>query len=294
MVSYKNVLRFWFDFGHGKGRSNDGAGDPGAVNASMSLIEADIVEIIGKHAADYLKENYTGFEIGYSRTDDSFVSLSNRCKKANDWNADIFISFHINAGGGTGYESFVYTNASTKSVALQNVINAKAIAAAKKHGLGVHGEASKRGNLAVLRGTDMPAILTETAFIDSKDATLLKSNEFLKDMGVAYAVGLAEFTGLKKKEAPKPSEVKVPEAPKPVKTPSKPSKAPKGAELLVVDYDGKEGLNYRSKPDFDAKPVGVVRKGDVFTITGETKDFYKVKSGYYITKNPKYVSVKTK
>lgn len=284
MVSYKNVLRFWFDFGHGKLRSKDGAGDPGAVNEKEGLIEADLVEIIGKHAADYLEANYTGFEIGYSRTDDSFVSLSNRCKKANDWDADIFISFHINAGGGTGYESFIYSETkSAKTVSLQNVINAKAIATAKKYGLGVHGDASKRKDLAVLRGTDMPAILTETAFIDSKDIKLLKLPQFLKDMGIAYAQGLAEFTGLKKKEAPKPSEI-------PSNTPSTSG----GTKLLVVEYDGKEGLNYRSKPDYDAKVEGAAKKGDVFTIVGESGDFYKVKSGYYFTKNPKYVSVKTK
>jgi N-acetylmuramoyl-L-alanine amidase len=282
MVSYRNVLRFWFDFGHGKLRSKDGAGDPGAVNEKEGLIEADLVEIIGKHAADYLEANYEGFEIGYSRTDDSFISLANRCKKANDWDADIFISFHINAGGGTGYESFVHTNASSKSVSLQNVINAKAIATAKKYGLGVHGDASKRGNLAVLRGTTMPAILTETAFIDSKDSKLLKLPQFLKDMGIAYAKGLAEFTGLKRKEAPEPPKVV-----------SEPSKASEGTKLLVVEYDGKEGLNYRSKPDYDAKVEGVAKKGDAFTIVGESGDFYKVKSGYYFTKNPKYVSVKT-
>jgi N-acetylmuramoyl-L-alanine amidase len=283
MVSYKNVLRFWFDYGHGKAKSKDGNGDPGAVNTKERLTESDLVEVIGNYAAAYLEENYTNFEIEYTRRDDTFVSLNNRCKKANEWGADIFISFHINAGGGTGYESFVHTEASSKSVSLQNVINAKAIAAAKKYGLGVHGDASKRGNLAVLRGTTMPAILTETCFIDSKDAKLLHLDGFLRDMGYAYAQGLAEFTGLPKKEAPKPS----------IPT-SDGSTTSGGTKLLVVEYDGKEGLNYRSKPDYDAKPVGVARKGEVFTIVGEEGDFYKVKSGYYFTKSTKYVSVKTK
>ncbi|AKU43363.1 endolysin [Bacillus phage Silence] len=274
------TVKFFFDFGHGKKRTADGRGDPGAVNEKEGLIESDLVEIIGGHAAEFLKNNYTGFEIGYTRKDDSFVSLSNRCKKANAWGADYFISFHINAGGGTGYESFVYTNASSKSVALQNMINAKAIAAAKKHGLGVHGDASKRKNLAVLRGTTMPAVLTETCFIDSsRDIKLLKNSAFLKDMGYAYGQALAEFTGLPKKAVSKPA-------------PSVPAST--GIKLLVVEYDGKDGLNYRSKPDYTAKPVGVARKGDAFTIVDEEGDFYKVKSGYYFTKNPKYVSVKTK
>jgi N-acetylmuramoyl-L-alanine amidase len=288
MVSYKNVLRFWFDFGHGKLRSKDGAGDPGAVNEKEGLIEADLVEIIGKHAADYLEANYEGFVIGYSRTNDSFVSLENRAKKANDWKADVFFSIHINSAAvntATGYESYIYNvNPSPATVALQNVVNKHALAAAKKYGLGAHGgNASRRANYSVLRNTDMPAILTETAYINSKDAKLLKLPQFLKDMGIAYAKGLAEFTGLKKKEAPEP--------PKVVSTPSNTSD---GTKLLVVEYDGKDGLNYRSKPDYDAKPVGVARKGEAFTIVGESGDFYKVKSGYYFTKNSKYVSVKKK
>ncbi|MCL6561223.1 MAG: N-acetylmuramoyl-L-alanine amidase, partial [Firmicutes bacterium] len=39
-------------------------------------------------------------------------SLSERAAFANQAGADLFVSIHVNAGGGTGFESYVHTNAS--------------------------------------------------------------------------------------------------------------------------------------------------------------------------------------
>lgn len=51
-----------------------------------------------------------------------------------------------------------------------------------------------------------------------------------------------------------------------------------------IIYAGADGVNYRSVPDYNAKSAGVAMKGEVFTIVGETGDFYKLKSGWYLTK----------
>ena len=54
---------------------------------------------------------------------------------------------------------------------------------------------------------------------------------------------------------------------------------------LKVIYEGSDGVNYRTKPDYDKKSVaGAVKKGTILTVVGEVGDFYKVKSGWYITK----------
>ena len=54
---------------------------------------------------------------------------------------------------------------------------------------------------------------------------------------------------------------------------------------LKVVYEGSDGVNYRTKPDYDKKSVaGAVKKGTILTVVGEVGDFYKVKSGWYITK----------
>ncbi|MFJ8266816.1 N-acetylmuramoyl-L-alanine amidase [Peribacillus asahii] len=173
-----------------------GGKDPGAVGNGLQ--EKDLVLTISKLMKEYLEDNYTGHEVQLTRSTDVFHELSKRAKIANDYDADVFISNHVNAGKGTGYESYVYTNASAALKALQNVLNDEVLATARKYGLGAHGEDRKRANYQVLRETKMPAILTELCYIDSKDNKLLKNDDFLKDMAHAYARGVAKFLGLLK------------------------------------------------------------------------------------------------
>ncbi|MFJ5621991.1 N-acetylmuramoyl-L-alanine amidase [Peribacillus loiseleuriae] len=187
-----------------------GGKDPGGV--ANDLQEKNIVLDISKEMKRYLDENYTGHETTLTRTTDVFIELAERANIANRENADVFISNHVNAGGGTGYESFIYTKPSSGSVKLQESINAEALATAKKYGLGPHNDDKKQGDLAVVRQTNMPAVLTEIAYIDSKDADLLKNNNFIKDMASAYARGVAKYLNLPakivtaQKEEPKVAE----------------------------------------------------------------------------------------
>lgn len=53
---------------------------------------------------------------------------------------------------------------------------------------------------------------------------------------------------------------------------------------IKIIYAGVDGVNYRAKPDYNETPAGAAHKGEVFTVVGETGDFYKLKSGWYITK----------
>ena len=183
--------RIVIDAGHG-------GKDPGAV--ANNLQEKNITLKLSKYMQDYLEDNYTDVQIRLTRTDDEFIELSERADIANKYDANVFISNHVNAGGGTGFESFVYNKPSSASIALQNMLNTEAMIVAKKYGLGSHGEDKKRGNLAVVRETKMPAILTEICFIDCKDANLLKKDDFLHDMAVAYSRGIAKFLGLREKK----------------------------------------------------------------------------------------------
>ncbi|HWO95147.1 MAG TPA: N-acetylmuramoyl-L-alanine amidase [Bacillus sp. (in: firmicutes)] len=185
------MKKIWLDAGHG-------GKDPGAV--ANGLLEKELVLKMQGYMIDYLRVHYEDFYVEATRTKDIFETLQGRARRANAWGADVFMSLHINAGGGTGFESFIYTSPSQASVALQDVVNQEALAVAQKYGLGAHGgTANKRASYSVLRETSMPAILMETAYIDSKDAALLKNKSFLRDMSEAYARGLAKFLGLKPK-----------------------------------------------------------------------------------------------
>jgi N-acetylmuramoyl-L-alanine amidase len=183
------MVRIVLDAGHG-------GTDSGAVG--NGLREKDLTLNIVKKIGDMLKD-YEGVEIIYTRTDDRFLELSERATIANKAKADFFLSVHINAGGGTGFESYIYNGSvSAATIAYQNVIHAeimKAIGNIKDRG-------KKRANYAVLRGTKMPAILTENLFIDNpNDATKLKSEQFLLQVAHGHVEGIVKAFGLKRKVA---------------------------------------------------------------------------------------------
>jgi N-acetylmuramoyl-L-alanine amidase len=90
--------------------------DPGG--AANALQEANLTLRIVHHSMTYLESYYMGFEQRATRTTDTTVELSRRGDPANAWPADVFVSVHINAGGGTGFESYIDTNASASSVSL--------------------------------------------------------------------------------------------------------------------------------------------------------------------------------
>ncbi|BDG48757.1 N-acetylmuramoyl-L-alanine amidase [Parageobacillus sp. KH3-4] len=191
------MKKIFLDKGHG-------GSDPGAV--ANGLQEKVLTHKIVEYAVDHLFENYTGFELRISRAGDQTLTLSQRAKMANDWGADIFISVHINAGKGTGFESYVYNGGvSSQTVALQNVLHNEILAAMRQFG-NITDRGKKRADYAVLRETKMPAVLTENLFIDSNDAKYLKNEEFLKAVGEAHARGVAKFLGLPKKANSTPSQ----------------------------------------------------------------------------------------
>src|SRR5699024_1627426 len=139
-----------------------------------------------------------GVSTRMSRTTDKYISLTGRTNMANSWNADFFLSIHINAGGGTGYEDYIHSSLGSTSTAgkIQNEIN-KAVVSAT----GWRNRGKKKANFAVLRQTKMPAILTENGFIDTKsDANKLKTNSFLNKVDSGHVKGIAKHFGLKKKK----------------------------------------------------------------------------------------------
>ncbi|MED3648612.1 N-acetylmuramoyl-L-alanine amidase [Halalkalibacterium halodurans] len=123
--------------------------------------------------------------------------LTERARMANEWKADYFVSVHCNAGGGTGFESFIFNgNVGQRTVAYQNSMHHAIV-----NHLGVRDRGKKRANFAVLRETRMSAILTENLFVDHKaDAKLLKSKAFLRRIAEAHVLGLEKTLGLKKKK----------------------------------------------------------------------------------------------
>lgn len=192
------MAKVFLDPGHG-------GSDPGAV--ANGLKEKDVVLKIARYTRDYLTKNYGNVTVRMSRDSDVYPSLTQRANVANAWGADLFVSIHINAGGGIGYEDYVYNGGvSNDTFKLQNALHTEI---SKLFGTN---RGKKRANYAVLRQTSMPAVLTENGFIDNKsDARFLKNDSNLRKLGEAHAKGIANYCGLKRKQAPNANKSKTSE-----------------------------------------------------------------------------------
>lgn len=189
-MSKKIVL----DAGHG-------GNDPGAVGNGLK--EKDLTLNIVKGIQKYLNDNYEGHEIKLTRSNDRYLTLSQRAKIANDWKADLFVSVHINSGGGTGYEDFIHNNLtdSSNTAKLRNVFHNEVV----KNQSFWKNRGKKKANFAVLRETKMSAILSENGFIDTKaDSDKLKSDSHLNKIVIGHGEGIAKALQLKKKATKKP------------------------------------------------------------------------------------------
>src|SRR5690625_4864189 len=190
------MVKIYIDAGHG-------GNDPGAVG--NGLREKDLTLDIAKRIRKYLNDNFTGHTIRMSRTTDKTMSLKQRTDDANRWGADFLLSVHINAGGGTGYEDFIYNGLSNSSstAKLRDTIHAEIVKEQKAW----RNRGKKKANFHVLRESRMPAMLSENGFIDTKaDADRLKSSAFLNKIAKGHAIGLAKALKLKRKSKPKPSK----------------------------------------------------------------------------------------
>lgn len=181
------MVKIFIDPGHG--------GRDGGASAN-GLKEKDLTLTIAKKIRSRLG-NYEDVSTKMSRTTDKYLDLTERTNMANAWNANFFLSVHINAGGGVGYEDYIHSSLSSTSTAakIQNEIN-KAVVAET----GWRNRGKKKANFAVLRQSRMPAILTENGFIDTKsDADKLKSDAFLNKIADGHVKGIARYFKLKKK-----------------------------------------------------------------------------------------------
>lgn len=192
------MVKIYLDAGHG-------GTDSGAVG--NGLLEKDINLILVKKIEALLKANYEEVEIMQTRTTDVFLTLKERTDKANNWGADIFLSVHVNASTyptAKGFETHIYTNASAKTQAMQNVIHEEII---RKIDGTVYNRGKLKSNFHVLRESKMIALLTENLFIsNSGDASRLKTETFLNQLAEGHVKGLEKFFGLKEKVIPPPVE----------------------------------------------------------------------------------------
>ncbi len=188
------MVKIYLDAGHG-------GKDSGAVG--NGLYEKNVVLDLTKRVEAKLRE-YANVQVLQSRTTDVFLELSERADKANQWGADCFISLHLNSAttaSAKGFETFIYNGSvGPDTIAFQNVIHTEIL---RQIGPNTTDRGKKRANFAVLRESNMIALLGENLFVSNAgEASLLKQTTFLDKVAQGYVNGLERFYGLVKETRP--------------------------------------------------------------------------------------------
>jgi N-acetylmuramoyl-L-alanine amidase len=133
----------------------------------------------------------TDVDVAYPNASAS-EELQARCDVANNAGVDALIDIHINAftdPSSRGTETFHYDGSSNGSM-LAQYIHCELV------GIGLANRGTKTANYYVLKHTDMPAVLTEVAFISNpEEEALLSDPSFRQQVADAITRGVIRWSG---------------------------------------------------------------------------------------------------
>ena len=167
-----------------------GGSDSGAVG--NGLVEKNLTLDITKYVKSYLDSS--DIKAYYTRLEDTYPTLQERCDLANEIEADLFVSVHINSftsSSANGTETYysLSNNSNSYSSYLASRVQVNMVNELNTRNRGV-----KTAGFYVLNNTNMPAILAEVAFIsNASDANILKQETNKKKAGRAVYTGIVEY-----------------------------------------------------------------------------------------------------
>lgn len=168
-----------------------GGKEPGAVNQYVK--EKEINLIVANKLKSLLESK--GFIPQMTRYNDNYVSLDERCIIANTCKSDLFISIHHNAGGADGYE-VIYSMNNIEGKRLSELVGAEfeKVGQNKRKIYYRESETSPgKDYYAVIRGTNMTAVITEFGFMDSKDYESFDTQKELELEAIAIFNAICNF-----------------------------------------------------------------------------------------------------
>ncbi|MBO5099260.1 MAG: N-acetylmuramoyl-L-alanine amidase [Clostridia bacterium] len=193
-------MKICIDAGHNFSSYDTGASGNGLREQDITFGIASklkpMLECVGIEVL--MTRTYLEHNLGLNSED----SLKERCDIANNGKCDLFISIHCNSHtnqSANGTEVLVYKFGG-EAEKLARQVQAKLIETFNTADRGV-----KEYNAKVLRSTNMPAILVETAFISNEeDAQLLKDKQY--DFAKTIFEGVCDYLGLKRIKPEKEEE----------------------------------------------------------------------------------------
>lgn len=183
------ATKIFIDPGHG-------GPDPGAIGNGVT--EEYVNLNVSLELARLLRN--AGFDVRVYRTtsdenvlENKNADLRNRAQTANNWGADYFISIHTNSSvnpAAQGAEVYVYRLGGTSERL------GKAILRSIEEELGSRNRGVMAANFAVLRRTNMPAVLVELGYLtNSTEALNLNSPAWQRAVAGAIANGVISYLG---------------------------------------------------------------------------------------------------
>ena len=174
------------DVGHG-------GSDSGAVkgNHVEKVYNLDTALACKKELEKY------GEKVVITRSGDKYLSLSERCSIANKNKCNLFISIHHNSGGGDRGE-VIYSIKEGKGKTLAHNIakEMKDMGQTTVQEYSRKSEKTGKDYYAVIRGTNMPAVIVEVCFLDnSKDVQIADTLVERQRNGREIAHGILRYLG---------------------------------------------------------------------------------------------------
>jgi N-acetylmuramoyl-L-alanine amidase len=218
------IGRIVIDPGHG-------GHDTGTIGPT-GLMEKDLCLDVALRLGKIIRQRLPGAEVVYTRSDDTFISLEERTRIANESRADLFISIHANSShdhAARGVETY-YLNLKGSPDAMEVAARENATAQESIHDLEdivkkiarsekidesrefaadiqdslarriqklnktVKDRGVRKAPFVVLVGADMPSILTEISFLSNPtDERLLKNPEHRQRLAEGLYQGVASY-----------------------------------------------------------------------------------------------------
>ena len=178
-----------------------GGSDYGAC--ANDLRESEIALDIALKCYEVLKQH--GVNVKISRTTqgtNGTADLTAKIRDCNDFDPDLAVDIHINAGGGEGFEAFYYHKGGTSLVMCKN-IEKEVKAFTNSRGLKTRLNSSGQDYFGWIRLVKAPSAILEAAFIDNfDDVAKIRTTEGRRKFALAYAKGLLNTLGIVYKESP--------------------------------------------------------------------------------------------
>ena len=147
-----------------------GGSDVGATSTDGKRLEKDDNLRLALKVRDELENR--GVKVIMTRDDDSEITLKERCKLANKYRCDLFVSLHRNSSAkGTGIEAWISKNEKNGEKRLaKNLINAICeITGQENRGVKLGYRDGSANNYYINANTNMPSILLEVGFVTDKN-----------------------------------------------------------------------------------------------------------------------------